>query len=124
MQGIYKGMLKKRRTYKTEKINAFTWYVNGIASPKDCGNRTNFIKNTPVLCFILQTNFAARRTFVRLRVNKIKYEALILPGLSVPHLLFLSTKKGAASQKCSPIFLLNVILFPFTGVLFPNCRVS
>lgn len=42
--------------------------------------------------------------FVRLRANKIKYEALILPGLSVPHLLFLSTKKGAASQKCSPFF--------------------
>ena len=35
-------MLKKRRPYKTEKINAFTWYFNVIASPKDCGNRTSF----------------------------------------------------------------------------------
>ncbi|MDY4255572.1 MAG: hypothetical protein SOX69_07600, partial [Oscillospiraceae bacterium] len=50
------------------------------------------------LCFILQTNFAARRTFVRLRANKIKSEALILLSLSVPHLFFLSPKKGAVKK--------------------------
>ena len=50
-----------------------------------------------VLFFILQTNFAARRTFVRLRAGKIKSEALILLGLSVPH-LFLSHKKGTVKK--------------------------
>ena len=46
------------------------------------------------LCFILRTNFATRRTLVRLRASKIKSEALILLSLSVLHLFFLSPKKG------------------------------
>ena len=114
-------MLKKRRTYKTEKTTLLHGMLTLLQVRKTAVIAQ--IKNTPVLCFILQANFAARRTFVRLRANKIKYESLILPGLSFPNLFFLFPKKGTASQKCSPLFL-NVILFPFTGALFPNCRVS
>ena len=46
------------------------------------------------LCFILRTNFATRRTLVRLRVTKIKSEALILLSLSVLHLFSIPLKKG------------------------------
>ena len=39
-----------------------------------------------ILSFMLRTNLATRRTFVRLRANKNKSEALFLLGLSVLHL--------------------------------------
>ena len=43
-------------------------------------------KKKSVLCFILQTNFAARRTFVRLRANKIKSESDIINDLGLDSL--------------------------------------
>ena len=50
------------------------------------------------LCFILRTNFAARRTLVRLRASKNKSKALILLSLSVLHLFFLSPEKGTVKK--------------------------
>ena len=43
---------------------------------------------------MLRTNLATRRTFVRLRANPDKPEALSGLGLSVLHLFFLSPKRG------------------------------
>ena len=68
------------------------------------------------LCFILRTNFATRRTLVRLRANKIKSEALILPSLSVLHLISLSPKKELQKNLrffCSS-FSINIYLLMFS----------
>ena len=46
------------------------------------------------MSFMLRTNLATRRTFVRLRANKNKSEALFLLGLSVLHLFFYPLKRG------------------------------
>ena len=73
---LKKGMLKKRRSYKTRYIKRFCRFILPIES-----------------LFILRTNFAARRTFVRLRASKIQAFAFILLNLSVLHLFFYPLKK-------------------------------
>ena len=83
-------MQKKRRPYKTEYSKEFCRFNKPIEHLKNTEN----LKLMKKLCFILRTNFATRRTLVRLRASKIKSEALILLSLSVLHLFFLSPKKG------------------------------
>ncbi len=51
------------------------------------------------MCFVLQTNLATPRTFVRLRGTKNTAKALFLLGLFVLHHFFLSPL--SRSEKCS-----------------------
>jgi len=53
---------------------------------------------------MLRTNLASRRTFVRLRANKIKPYALILLGLSVLHLFSYLHKKGTVKNFLQLLF--------------------
>ena len=79
-------MLKKRRPYKTGYSKGFCRFNKPIEPFKNTRN----IKLLKKICFILRTNFATRRTLVRLRASKIKSEVLILLSLSVLHLFSLS----------------------------------
>ena len=57
------------------------------------------------LCFILRTNFAAKRTSVRLRADKIKSVALILLSLSVLRLFLIPLKKAVKNFRFfQPLF--------------------
>ena len=56
--------------------------------------KTDKGSSTVSLSFVLRTSFAARRAFSRLRANKTGSEALILLGLSVPHLFFRQAQNG------------------------------
>ena len=69
---------------------------------------------------MLRTNLATRRTFVRLRANKIKSEALILLSLSVLHLFSYPLKKEL--QKNLRFFTAPFRLFSCSGLFC--CYVS
>ena len=100
------GDVKKRRPYKTRYSKGFCRFNKPIEPLKITEN----LKLMKKLYFILRTNFATRRTLVRLRASKIKPEALILLSLSVLHLFFYPLK-GSCKKTC--VFCSSFCLFTY-----------
>ena len=76
-------------------------------------------KSIEIFSFMLRTNLATRRTFVRLRADKITASALILLSLSVLHHFFLSHLKKKRAVKT---FVFHCSLFSFKEDFFSALR--